>query len=165
MAYEFYVSIKGTKQGLFKGESARKGHEDKLTGLGFTYEIISPRDLATGQASGKRQHAPVVFVKEWGAASPQLVQAAETNEIVDVVFEFVKTTADGAGAPFERIHLSNATIANLKRMAGDTVTDRAGPTTLEEITLLYQKLELESLAPPKPGRIATPAPALHPISG
>ena len=30
------------------------------------------RDLATGQASGKRQHKPVHVVKEWGAASPML---------------------------------------------------------------------------------------------
>lgn len=36
------------------------------------YEVKSPRDLATGQASGKRQHQPVTFVKEWGAATPRL---------------------------------------------------------------------------------------------
>ena len=31
--------------------------------------IVSPRDSATGQASGKRQHKPVTFVKEWGAVN------------------------------------------------------------------------------------------------
>ena len=30
------------------------------------------RDVATGQASGKRQHKPISVVKEWGAASPML---------------------------------------------------------------------------------------------
>ena len=36
------------------------------------YSVTSPRDPASGQASGKRMHKPVTFVKEWGAATPQL---------------------------------------------------------------------------------------------
>ena len=32
--------------------------------------LYAPRDLATGQASGKRMHKPFTIVKEWGAASP-----------------------------------------------------------------------------------------------
>ena len=36
------------------------------------YEVTSPRDIATGQASGKRMHKPVWTTMEWSAASPQL---------------------------------------------------------------------------------------------
>ncbi len=36
------------------------------------YTVKGPRDSASGQATGKRQHGPVTFVKEWGAATPQL---------------------------------------------------------------------------------------------
>lgn len=159
MAYEFYVSIKGRKQGQFAGESVREAHKDRLVGLGFTYELTAPRDAATGQASGKRQHAPVTLVKEWGAASPQLQQAAATNEVLDVVLEFMRTGPDGAESVFERIHLTNATISSLKRMAGDTVTYANSPTTLEEITFGYEKLDFEKApAPAKPGRVIAPVP-------
>ncbi len=34
--------------------------------------IYAPRDVATGQATGKRMHKPFTVVKEWGAASPQM---------------------------------------------------------------------------------------------
>jgi hypothetical protein len=34
--------------------------------------VVTPRDSASGMATGKRQYAPVKIVKEWGAASPQL---------------------------------------------------------------------------------------------
>jgi hypothetical protein len=34
-----------------------------------TDNVRGGRDLATGMASGKRQHAPVTITKEWGAAS------------------------------------------------------------------------------------------------
>jgi hypothetical protein len=37
-----------------------------------SYAVKSPRDVATGMASGKRQHGSITIVKEWGAASPQL---------------------------------------------------------------------------------------------
>jgi len=37
------------------------------------YQVISPRDAASGQASGKRMHKPFTIVKEWGAATPALM--------------------------------------------------------------------------------------------
>jgi len=36
-----------------------------LTGL-FFYSVKSPRDAASGQASGKRMHKPFTVTKEWG---------------------------------------------------------------------------------------------------
>ena len=30
-------------------------------------KVVAPRDVASGQASGKRQHSPVTITKEWGA--------------------------------------------------------------------------------------------------
>lgn len=38
------------------------------------YNVKSPRDSASGQASGKRTHHPVTFIKEWGPSTPQLYQ-------------------------------------------------------------------------------------------
>lgn len=32
--------------------------------------VQSPRDVATGQASGKRQHKPIRVIKEWGTSGP-----------------------------------------------------------------------------------------------
>src|SRR5262249_42782078 len=93
--YVFYVSIQGAKQGKFKGEGAH-AHKNVIPAHSFSYEVISPRDVATGQATGKRQHSPVTISKEWGAASPQLFQAAVTNEpLQSVLFEFPVTDARG----------------------------------------------------------------------
>lgn len=46
-----------------------------------TYTVISPRDSASGQASGKRMHNPVTFVKEWGPATPQLSAVKPTYNV------------------------------------------------------------------------------------
>jgi hypothetical protein len=45
------------------------------------YQVKGPRDTATGQASGKRMHKPVTFVKEWGPASPQLSAIKPTYDV------------------------------------------------------------------------------------
>lgn len=36
-----------------------------------SYNVKSPRDSASGMASGKRQHGSVTIVKEWGPSTPQ----------------------------------------------------------------------------------------------
>lgn len=43
--------------------------------------IVSPRDSASGMPTGKRQHSAVTFVKEWGAATPQLMAAKPTYDV------------------------------------------------------------------------------------
>ena len=55
-AMRFYVSITGAKQGLFNGEGT---YAKSMEGLTFDYALVSPRDLATGQATGKRTHKPI----------------------------------------------------------------------------------------------------------
>jgi type VI secretion system secreted protein Hcp len=143
MAGVFYVSIEGTKQGKFKGESRRATAKDRLEGLTFSYEVGSPRDAATGQASGRRTHLPVVFTKPWGAASPQLVQAVVTNEVLKtVLFEFVGTNPNGEEEVFATIRLTNAAVTNLKRTVDEHSAE--GARGLDVVTLTFQKIEHES---------------------
>jgi hypothetical protein len=48
------------------------------------YQVISPRDAASGQASGKRMHKPFTIVKEWGAATPQLMAMKASYDVKKV---------------------------------------------------------------------------------
>jgi type VI secretion system secreted protein Hcp len=85
-----YVKVVGKKQGTFKGDGlTARGHLDQMLATDFDYGLVSPPDLATGQASGKRQHKPVVITKEWGPSMLQSLQAAATNEqLTKVTMEF-----------------------------------------------------------------------------
>lgn len=42
----------------------------------FNQAIVSPRDAASGLPTGKRQHKPVVFVKEYDKSSPVLAKSS-----------------------------------------------------------------------------------------
>jgi type VI secretion system secreted protein Hcp len=150
VAYEFYVTIEGAKQGKLKGESVRTLHQEKIPGLRFDYTVKSPRDAASGQASGKRQHQPIKFTKEWGAASPQLFQALCTNEVLkSVLFEFMRTNDQGAEESYQTVKLTNASVAEIHQYtapAGEAGQAARDTHELEDISVTFAKIEIENVA-------------------
>lgn len=140
-APEMLVKITGTKQGVFKGESVQKGREDQLLGLSFGYDLTSPTDLATGQATGRLQYGIVTFAKAWGAASPQIFQAISTNEILKtVVFQFLESDLKGGTIVFYRVTLTNARISKFRQGIS-----MGGTVAVDSVSLAYQTIEVESV--------------------
>jgi type VI secretion system secreted protein Hcp len=133
-----YFTAVGKRQGGFKGDGLKaKGHENQMLAFAFDYGLVSPRDPATGQASGKRQHKPVVITKEWGASTPQFLSAAATNEqLTKVTMEFWDTDTKG----MQRLHfvvtLTDASVSEVKqRLANDLLT--------EDLSFTFRKIMVE----------------------
>lgn len=151
MAAEFYVSIEGAKQGNFKGSvdpggKAGKLGAGKIAGIRFNAETTSPRDTATGLATGKRQHKPITITKEWDAASPQLFQALVTNEILNhVLFEFVKVNPKGESSIHFTVRLTDAAVASMRSYLDltDTSGDRFDAHELEDVAFTFKTIEIE----------------------
>ena len=149
MAFPAYLSIRGVRRGQFKGETTHAARRDRwMEIVAFEMGLASPRDLATGQASGHRQHQPVKIVKEWGAASPQLLTACATNEILtEVVIEFTRTHPNGEDYVYQRVRLSDAAIAEIDRFRGEAEahTEAANPHELEEVEFIFRRIEVEDI--------------------
>jgi type VI secretion system secreted protein Hcp len=144
MAYEFYITIEGTKQGKFKVDSTKEARKDKIVGIGFSYQVDAPRDKATGQASGKRQHHPISVVKKWNGASTQLFHALVTNEVLKtVLFEFVKANSKGEEQIYFTIKLTNATIISYQQNINLGNFSSYQIPELEEVSFSFQKIEIE----------------------
>jgi len=142
-----YAKVTAQKQGVIAGDSTARGHEHWIAGTGFEYEVVSPRDAATGLPSGKRQHRPVTLTSPWSAASPALFQALVSNEaLTSVVFEFPAARADGTEVIAERITLTNASISDF-RHALDTLSGNG----VDRISLTFQKITIEELLAGKVG--------------
>jgi type VI secretion system secreted protein Hcp len=154
-AYEFYFTIEGVTQGAFKGESIRDRWQDALVGLAYSYEVQSPRDPATGRASGKRQHGPVTVTKEWGAATPQIFQALTTNELLtEVQFYFLRTSDQGEEYVYHRVTLIDATVSRIKQRTQDstsTTTTKKGTVSyydtmeLEDVSFTFRRIDIENI--------------------
>jgi len=121
-SYQFYVKVKGSKQGAFKGESPMVDRTDWINGVRFRFKGEIPLDPQRGLSSGLPRHDPIVVTKLWGASSPQILQAFWDAEVLDeVIIEFVE--ADGQGNPetvYEQITLKRAVVAQLERYSDKT---------------------------------------------
>jgi type VI secretion system secreted protein Hcp len=145
MAHQYYVTIKGSQQGVFKsqGSGPKKG---RIPIVYFEFDVVSPRS-ASGSSTGKRQHKPVIFKKLVDAASPQLFESLVTNEILSVEFEFNDVGPNGKESVYYTVTLINASVAALKQSVH--VGEQGGPVVeqrfLDEVTLTYQKIEIADI--------------------
>lgn len=136
-AEKYYMKVEGTKQGEFKGNIARNGTKwIELTS--FSYQVKPPLDSATGKASGKRQHQPVVIKKTVDSASPQLLQACTTNETLkEVVVQVTRTGPAGKEQLYQTVTLTNAHIPSAKKAGGKGTKKK---NEEEEIQFTFQKI-------------------------
>jgi type VI secretion system secreted protein Hcp len=139
----FFVDIKGATQGQFKAENMLVGvHKGGIEGVKFSSAVTSPRDLATGMPSGKRQFSVITFSKLWGPSSPQMIQACTTNESLTVTFEFVKAS-QGKEIVYQTIKLTGATISSVKRYIDVSMGNEApDPRELEDVSFTFQKIDI-----------------------
>ena len=75
----------------------------------YSHEIVSPRDAASGQATGKRQHKPLTIRKEIDKSTPLLMRAIFTNQTLPAV----QMTLNGRdGKAVATVKLTNASVAD-----------------------------------------------------
>ena len=117
-----------------------------ITPGNISYAIQSPRDIATGLASGKRRHEPIKIIKEWGAASPQFLNSLANNKVLPKLnLNFLKTNPQGIFQPYFTINLTNAALAGYRRkpLPPHPPKHRLLDTyELEEIAFTFQKIEI-----------------------
>src|SRR5258708_20756350 len=73
------ITVQGSRQGVFKSGHVLEVHTS----------IVSPRDPQSKMETGRRQHKPIVIVKEIDADSAKYMKALTSNEsLTQVVIEF-----------------------------------------------------------------------------
>lgn len=90
------------KSGMGQVYGVRLGPKTlKPRDVGMAIQMISPRDPASGLASGKRQHEPLVITRETDSTSPNLFAGLGNNKVLSkVTLDFLKTNAQGNTQPF-----------------------------------------------------------------
>jgi type VI secretion system secreted protein Hcp len=143
MALNAYLKLKGQKQGEIKGAVTQKGREGKIMVIAAHHEIVSPRDTASGQATGKRMHHPFVITKEVDKSSPLLHTAMMGNEnLTEWELQFWRPAPTGVEKQHYTVKLTNARIASIAfTMPNNKNPDFAKLVEYEEIEFVYQKIQ------------------------
>jgi type VI secretion system secreted protein Hcp len=156
MSSNYFFKVKGVKSGQFKGdELVKKGTDGWMQGLAFDYALVSPRDVATGQASGRRQHHPVKVHMDWGPSAPQFFAAAVNNEeLTEVNFEFYRPEANGVDTCYYKITLKKAKVASIRFVRDPSSIEGAGASKgfssatytrpeMLEMTFIFQEIVMD----------------------
>jgi type VI secretion system secreted protein Hcp len=134
------LTLTGAKQGVFKG-SIEPNNGISISAV--THDIVNPPS-ATGQATGKRQHQPIVVTKTVDQTSPQFYLALANNEgLPSVTLNLQETGADGTTATIYTIQLKNAMIAGIELSVPDLETplaDGTKPHAIERVSFAYQSI-------------------------
>lgn len=116
MASNAYLRLKGVKQGEIKGSVTLTGREGTILVVAAEHEISSPTDAASGLPTGKVQHKPFILVKEVDRASPQIMNALLTNELMTTFkLEFWRASGTlNVEKLFYTVSLTNARFGAIK---------------------------------------------------
>jgi type VI secretion system secreted protein Hcp len=143
MAQSAYLTLSGQKQGSIQGSVTQAGREGTILVHSFDCAITIPRDPASGLPTGKRQHSPIVILKEIDKSSPRLWEALVTNEILNTwILRFYSPTPTGTVTQSYTITLTNATIASIdESMADNAIPDNLNLPMREQVSFTYQKIQ------------------------
>jgi type VI secretion system secreted protein Hcp len=134
------MKVNGTVQGLFKGDdNAGPRAANQINVTDYQFELTAPRDIASGQASGKRVYKPMVITHVMGGSSPQFLRAAATGErLKSVVINFYRTDRSGRDVNYYRVTLTDAFLSDVKQYSG-------GTDVLEDDSFFFRKVEQQDL--------------------
>lgn len=142
-ALSSYMRVTGAVQGEIQGGVITRGREGSIEVISLEHQIISPRDPATGQATGKRQHGTVKITKELDKSSPLLHQAMSTNEkLTNVTIQFWRANpATGQEIQHYTVTLINASVSSIRLWKPNTKDPAAVSfPDMEEIQFTYQQI-------------------------
>ncbi len=80
MAIPSYLWLTDDGGAAIKGSVDVFSREGSIEMLEFVHSVNIPTDSTTGKLTGTRIHAPVIFVKEFDAASPFLYKAVTSGQ-------------------------------------------------------------------------------------
>jgi type VI secretion system secreted protein Hcp len=143
MALNAYLTLKGQKQGDITGSVTEKGRENSILVHAFNEGISSPRDPATALPTGKRQHTPVIILKEIDRSSPLLRNALINNEnLTTWQLKFWAAGPTGTQMQIYTINLTNANISSItESMLDNEDPAHASFPLREEVSFVYQKIQ------------------------
>ena len=145
----YFSMVKGQKQGQFKGGCIQKGREGFIEVIAVNHTIKSPRDSASGQATGKRQHMPIRTRSYYDQSLPMWYYALTKNEsLSEVVLQFYSAnkigTAGGTGQETltYEVKLTNAFVSQMEfEMLNNKNPELTRYENMFVIELVYQAIE------------------------
>jgi type VI secretion system Hcp family effector len=110
------------------------GVKDTIEVNSFQWGIISPRDQASGQSTGRRQYQPVIIRKRIDKASPLLAKAADNSTHYK---KATLTIPSSDGTQTFTVTFQDVLISGFQEQSD------AGSPPVETVSFTFQKIEMK----------------------
>lgn len=152
MSQPLYVKIEGATQGeiskgAFTADSVgnvfQEGHEDECFCQALTYHVTIPRDPQSGQVTGQRVHQPASLTKYVDKASPLLLGAVASGEMLQMEAHFFRTSTAGQQEHYYTIKFTDAVLVDYKQYTPEALNPENGPyRDMEDLRFTYRMVEV-----------------------
>ena len=145
---DMFLSVKGAKSGLIKGEAQDGAHANEIDVVSWSWGMQARPTLGGGQASGKAVINDLRIVKRVDSASTPLMSALRSNELIT---KAVLTLRKAGKSPLEffKITIEQGRVTGLTIEAGDR---SASPDLFEDLTFSFNKITVEYVPQGKDGQ-------------
>jgi len=142
MALNAYMKLTGETQGELKGSVTQAGREDSIMVIGWNHGVRSPRDVGSGQATGKRQHLPLTITKELDKSTPLLMNVMVNNEnVTGWELRCWRPSATGVEEQHYTVEMVNATVSEIRTESlNNKYPENLNHKEREHVSFTYQKI-------------------------
>ena len=142
MAAAAWLSLKGETVGDIKSASGVEGLDEYIRVINAEHLIESPRDIATGRATGRRRHLPLRLVAAINKETPIIAQSLCNNEnITEFRIRWTAPNPTGDMVHVATTELVNARIVNIRILNHFTLEDRWKKYPgVYEMEVVYQRI-------------------------
>ena len=136
---DMFLSVKGAKAGVIKGEAHDSVHLDEIDVLSWSWGMQGKATLGGGVATGKAIIRELKVVKRVDSASTALMSALRSNEVIT---KAVLTLRKAGKSPLEflKITIEQGRLTGLEIEAGDK---SGSPELFENLTFTFNKITVE----------------------
>jgi len=147
-AGDMFMSVKGAKGGVIKGESQDDAHKGEIEVLSWSWGMHARASLGGGGASGKAAVHELKIVKNIDSASTALMSALRTNELI---VKGLLTVRKAGTKPLEflKITIEQGRVTSINLDAGDA---GGGAGLVEHVSFSFNKISVEYVPQGKDGQ-------------
>jgi type VI secretion system secreted protein Hcp len=145
---DMFLSVKGAKSGVIKGEAQDTVHSEEIDVLSWSWGMQGKATLGGGTASSKAIVRELKIVKRVDSASTALMSALRSNEVIT---KAVLTLRKAGKAPLEflKITIEQGRLTGLEIEAGDK---SGSPELFENLTFTFNQITVEYTPQGKDGQ-------------
>ncbi len=144
MAETVHLFLKANGKDI-KGQSFQSsmGRADSIECVYFESSMESAREAASGLATGRRQHDPIIVHKRIDKATPLLSKALVNNEGCEGQFKFYRPNqkGDGTTEQFFTVAFKGGRVFSQKLVVSNTLDKEAvNHPPLEEVSFVFHTI-------------------------